>query len=195
MRGALKLWAVDITGCDGVPMKELNDTLGSDGPAPPPPTTPLPIRLLRSKVVWLLAAVLALCGLSKAGFAVHDAIAYGSRYSEHSPTFTVDVDQRFTLVLQDLGASVGDHWTVQNSPDGVKVISSELVGSSYRHRMLSPLIGVFAGAGCCGGLRYLTFEVTRPGAFVITAHNCFQGCPGDSPDPHTRDVSWTVTAR
>jgi hypothetical protein len=182
-------------------MKDLDDTLGVEGPGPAgpparPARAPLPVRLLRSRVVWLLAAVLAVCGLSNAGFAAHDAIAYGSRHTERQPAFTVDVDQRFTLVLEDLGGSVGDHWTVRSPPDGVKVISSELVGS-YQDRMLLPLAYPFglAGAGCCAGDRYLTFELTRPGAFVITANNCFQGCRRGADDPRSRDVSWTVTAR
>ncbi|NUR70533.1 MAG: protease inhibitor I42 family protein [Hamadaea sp.] len=143
---------------------------------------------MRRWLVWSLVAVVVLVGAVIGGVAVYRKVTYGDRFDASRPTLTVSEGSRFTLVVRDRGASVGDYWTAEvNDPAIAEQVGSTLIADSLSDRVFGPADGGGKGQ------RLITFEAKATGTTTITLKNCFQGCDTDRRRAASSTVSWSVT--
>jgi hypothetical protein len=139
-------------------------------------------------VLWSLAAVILGAALNWGALELRHQVIFGTVFDEKTLTATVQRGDRFSLVVADLGASVGDSWSAAVVPAAVlRTVADRQVMSSPVDRIFGPA----AGGGA--GHRYFIYVASEPGTATVTLSNCFQGC--HEPSPYSRDVVWTVTVR
>jgi len=140
-------------------------------------------------------AVVIIAGIAVVVVAAAGALAprawhrlrYGAEYRASATTVLVAAGDRFSLVVDDRGASVGDSWSVQQQPDPdvARFVRDDLV-TPLRIRIGRP------AAGCCAGTRYFTFDAHGPGRTTIVLRNCFQGCDNARTRQASTAPRWTV---
>jgi hypothetical protein len=139
-------------------------------------------------VLWSLAAVVLGAALNWGAVEVRHHVVFGTVFDESDLTVTVQRGDRFSVVVPDLGASVGDSWSEAVVPAAVlRTVEDRQVMSNPMDRIFGPA----AGGGA--GHRYFIYVAGEQGTATVTLSNCFQGC--HEPSPYSRDVVWTVTVR
>lgn len=142
--------------------------------------------MLKWSVVVLVLLVLAGWGAA----ALHHHLTYGKVVGEKQQTLSVDRGDRFSIGVRDLGASVGDHWSAQATPEGA------LAGAGRRKVSDNWLDRIGIGPSSDGGnagTTYFSYDARRAGTATVTLTNCFQGC--HQPSQYSRSVTWTITVK
>jgi Chagasin family peptidase inhibitor I42 len=151
------------------------------------PTAPRSwIRRHRGWVITGAVAVVLVIAVVATPLTWH-RLRYGAEFPVSASSARVQVGDRFSLTVNDLGGSVGDSWSVkeQSDPAVARLIHDELVLPFYER------IGPRA-SGCCSGTHYFTFGARQPGTTTITLYDCFQGCGNQRTLRSSTTRSWTV---
>jgi hypothetical protein len=139
-------------------------------------------------VLWSVAAVVLGAALNWGAVELRHHVVFGTVFDESDLSVTVRRGDRFSLVVPDMGGSVGDSWSATVIPAAV------LTAVEDREVMSSPVDRIFGpAAGGGAGHRYFIHVASQQGMATVKLSNCFQGC--HEPSPYSRDVVWTVTVR